>query len=85
MNHNKHDLANEKRWIETAMSDAGFSGHVVATRFDGEGKVVAQVTISGRTADGLPEHFFAAIEEAKRSEISLADAFAARNMYADLI
>ena len=78
-------LLDMKRRIEMELSDAGFSDQFVETKLDGEGKVIVMMTIDGRTADGLPEHFIDAIDDAKNNGIPLTGAFDARNMYGEAI
>ena len=71
-----------KRYIETALRDAGFIGYLVQTKLDDEGKIFVEIAIEGRTASGLPDLVLQAIDEATNYNTPLTKAFESRNMFA---
>ena len=78
-------LEDWKRIISSELENAGFTEFIVNSKLDGENKVVVEVNYDGRTANGLPDLYISAIEDAKQHDIPLTQAFEARNMYANAI
>ena len=76
------NLSDWKRRIDGALEDAGFTDCLVETKWDAEGKVVAEITIEGRKAHGLAQFVLHTIEQAKNEGVPLTTVFESLNMYA---